>query len=81
MRIRYAGALWGATLFDDGSLDTVIQIQPVRGEHSIETTRFTLDGKERHENGQLKVSVFRSLVQQAAEDYSCSKHDNCEFTL
>ena len=83
MRIRYAGRMWDVMLEDDGSLDTVVSIQPVgwlrrpdangfNGErYPSQTERFSVEfaGDLRRPNGEMTMRGLRILGQEAAEAY------------
>lgn len=77
MRISYDRGLWDVYLIDDGTLDTVISVQPVRGDHPAQQVRF--DGEYaseyRYRDGELTIKGLRELGIEAAEAY---KFDNDE---
>jgi hypothetical protein len=81
MRIRYAGKLWDVRLVDDGTLDTVIAVQPVRpqsrpaGQEPIYfpeyEARFDMEfaASYRRTDGAMTFRGLRELGREAAEGY------------
>lgn len=81
MRIRYAGNLWNVSLMDDGTLDIVISVQPVRAKKRYrnqaphhfpeQEIRFsTEDAAEfRRSDGSMTLGGLRELGKQAVDAY------------
>lgn len=80
MRVRQHGKLWDVYLQDDGTMDTVISVQPVAPKKrprnqepeyfpKIET-RFTDTSEMRRRDGSLTLTGLRELALEAINDYS-----------
>ena len=75
MKMRTAGLIWDVTLVDDGSMDAVIEVQPIRHKQDggqvfkAQTVRFNPDFRVRAVNGRVFASNFRQLAKQAIEAY------------
>ena len=71
MRIRCNNRLWEVYLGDDGTLDTVIEVRPVRGDHPAQEVRF--DGEWaanfRTADGAMTQRGLRELGLEAIDAY------------
>ena len=93
MRVRTDGRLWDVTLRDDGTMDTVIEVQPVAVRRQLagqqreywpaETVRFDADHAAdcRDRDGAMTTRGLRELGLEAIGDYwqSLSEEDLQEF--
>jgi hypothetical protein len=76
MQVIVAGRRFNTFLIDDGSLDTVIRVQPVvtedkHGKYFSEDIRFDREyaNQFRYADGRMKKDGLRRLSREAAEDY------------
>lgn len=71
MRIKYDGKLWDVYLLDDGTLDTVISVQPVAGNFAAQETRYDCEfaSQYRKNTGEMTIKGLRELGIGAIEDY------------
>ena len=69
MRIRQGNKLWEVNLGDDGTLDTVITVQPVAGNFPEQEVRFSDTSDYRRNDGSLTMRGFRELAKDAISDY------------
>lgn len=86
MRIKYDQKLWDVFLKDDGTLDTVISVQPVAPKKVTRQgkefypeleTRFDMEyaSQFRRASGELTLIGLRTLGLEAIEDYSADLED------
>ena len=71
MRLRYDGRLWDVYLGDDGTLDTVIEVHPVRGDHPAQEVRFDVEwaANFRAADGAMTRRGLRALGLEAIDAY------------
>ena len=79
MRIKFDGQLWNVWLSDDGTLDTIISVCPVRGRHRV-AHEIRFDGEyasnARRKDGAMTTSGFRRLALEAIAAYADDLEDS-----
>lgn len=81
MKLRQDGRLWEVFLCDDGTMDTVISVQPVRAKsrrvnrdpeyYKTQETRFDMEyaWSYRRSDGSMTLRGLRKLGREAIESY------------
>lgn len=82
MRIRHDGKLWDVFLMDDGTVDTVISVQPIaRAKNAYSAPREVRFDSEyaaqfRRSGGSMTLRGLRELGREAIEDYEELEGEN-----